>query len=171
MAYQKRLKTRIRWYGNTFGKVSHPSLEFKLKVIHQIGKLVFALPEINITKGYGINNLQKTISNANIPEPIKNYIFSLSPVLLNSYKREYYLSANAHYRLTIDENLISYKLRHHSNSFVNRSPASIKNILELKYACKYDENSHAVINAFPIRLSKSSKYVEGMQLTRNLQVV
>ena len=41
-------------------------------------------------------------------------------------------------------------------------------ILELKYQEEYDEEANSIINQFPFRLSKSSKYVNGIQQLNQL---
>lgn len=159
----KRLKVRIRWYGDTFGQAASPNLEFKLKVNHQIGKITFALPAMNVENGYDVEKIKRVISGADLPGPIRNYVLRLSPVLLNSYQREYYRSADLKFRLTVDEYVKMYRLRNYSNTFIDQSSMLKSKIIELKYSCKYDQDSHRVTSLFPFRLSKNSKYVRGIQ--------
>lgn len=161
----KRLKVRIRWYKNTFGRAESPNLEFKLRRSDQIGKVLFPLPAMNIQKGLGVREITRAILEAELPGPIRSYVLSLSPVLMNAYQREYYRSADARYTLTLDEDLKFCGLRDCKNSLNTFSSARIKNIIELKYPCHHDQDSHKVTTLFPFRLIKNSKYVQGLQST------
>lgn len=161
----KRLKVRIRWYKETFGKAENPNLEFKLRVNDRIGKILFSLPTINIREGLGAGEIKNALLGAKLPGPIRNYVLSLSPVLMNSYQREYYRSFDARYTLTVDEDLKFYRLRNHGNTFMAPSSVRIKNVVELKYPCDYDDDSHKITSLFPFRMIKNSKYVQGLHST------
>ena len=101
-------------------------------------------------------HFQNKVSNV-----IKRQIF---PVLITSYDREYYLNINKKFRSTIDTNLKVMPISNLSLSVPIR-----KEILELKYDTKYDEEfRNRIINSnFKFRFQKFSKYVVGLLNLKN----
>jgi hypothetical protein len=84
------------------------------------------------------------------------------PTLLNCYSRKYFLSANNDFRITIDFDLLYYKIESQRNNF-NRKPSADENkIVELKYNLENDKFANAITTQFPFRLNKNSKYVNGV---------
>jgi hypothetical protein len=93
-----------------------------------------------------------------IPEAL-----SLRPVLLNTYHRRYFYSQYYDIRLTLDD-----QLRFHPITAlpVNKSWRSIPGrIIEAKYAVSKDVHMAEIMKFLPLTLTKSSKYIMGMQLT------
>ena len=92
---------------------------------------------------------------------------SLYPSLLNRYTRKYFLSSDGRFRATLDHDQSFYNLFQRPK--FNRLPkpkidkASV--ILELKYAYGEDKIANKIISELPYRVTKSSKYVTGMQKT------
>ncbi len=85
----------------------------------------------------------------------------LQPVLLNSYYRRYFLSADGKIRLTIDTNIIFFRVK---NSGVNwqqywQLPATV---LEMKADIKRHKHLSQAAKHFPFTLSRCSKYVLGI---------
>mgnify|MGYP001165052938 FL=1 len=79
---------------------------------------------------------------------------SLKPVLHVEYFREYYLLEN--FRVTIDEK-ISYRM------FKKKIPKKdIKSVVEIKFTNK--ENEDSIINSFTNKLTRFSKYSNGINL-------
>ena len=102
------------------------------------------------------------IDNSDIPEILKLDIKSLNLTLLNRYSRKYFESADKHYRITIDHDLLYYRINHHHNNYLEKIVDISNVILELKYNHNNDTNAHYITNEFPFRLTKSSKYVMGL---------
>ena len=88
---------------------------------------------------------------------------STFPVLLNNYTRSYYISDDRSYRITIDEKQSYYKIHRNNNSFLHRVNDPYSKVLEIKYNALLDENVNTITNNFPFRMTKNSKYVNGMQ--------
>ena len=66
----KELKIRIRWYGNTFGKIISPVLEIKTKQ-HEYGKkITYPVKDFPIGRGLTSKYLFDVLSNSNLPEVI-----------------------------------------------------------------------------------------------------
>lgn len=159
----KRKKVRIRWYGDVNGKVIAPKLEYKIKSGLLGTKWTFDLVDFDITNGLSKKLIPDIFLQSNLPPEILADLKLLSPTLINSYQRTYFLSADKRYRLTFDENLKYY----HPRRFQNKQKCvEEKNrfILELKYGQEEDEQANHISKLFPFRLDKSSKYVQGVEI-------
>ena len=88
---------------------------------------------------------------------------------MNSYNRQYYLSRNLKYRLTLDNDLEYYLLNQRKNSFSKLKNDFRNKILELKYLPNSNDTVEKVTNQFPFRITKSSKYITGLQLLNDLR--
>ena len=90
----------------------------------------------------------------------------LKPTLINNYEREYYLTADENFRLTVDTNLQFYDI----NPFRIFSGMPFQKdriVVELKFSEDCYEMAEFVTSRLPIRLTKSSKYVVGVDRLRN----
>ena len=85
----------------------------------------------------------------------------LDVVLLNSYQRKYFLSADGAFRVTIDSQMQFYRLLAHGNHFVYQRNDHHHTIVELKYNKAGDELAEKMTQSFPFRITRNSKYVEG----------
>ena len=88
---------------------------------------------------------------------------SLKPSLLNRYLRKYYESCDGKYRITVDTDQSFYLVNSHGNFFLNKIADNNTVILELKYNHDYDSGASYITTKFPFRLTKSSKYVTGVE--------
>ena len=158
----ERKKVRIRWYGATFGAISRPRLEYKLKYGLLGDKWVFDLPEIYIAQGFSVIYLHDMLKNADLPNPILEDLTNLRPTLLNSYQRTYFQTADKKFRLTLDEQLCYYRIDHFNNQFLGKHLDDKDYILELKYAPEEDSLANEIAGSLAYRLDKSSKYVNGI---------
>ena len=159
----QRMKVRIRWYGKTFGLIKNPILELKLKDGQVGSKISFVLRDFQFGKDFSFKDLkEKVLKNSNIPLGILEKMNLLRPTLLNSYKREYFISANKKIRITLDEDLRFFRIKGDSNTFhENISNKNLK-ILEIKYSKKEDLSNFA--KNFPFRIEAISKYVHGIEI-------
>ena len=156
----ERKKTRIRWYGELFDNIAKPVLELKIKKGLLGRKLSYLLYPFRLDSHF---NMQNIIQNEKIPEIIKTGLNSSQPVLLNRYSRKYFLSADKRYRITIDTDQVFYEIGLRNNSFLNKLSDDINVILELKYNMNFDDDANHITKHFPFRLTKSSKYVTGVE--------
>ncbi len=156
----KRMKVRIRWYNELFGKIPKPILELKIKNGQLGKKITKALDPLELLQNCNLDNFIYSLNNI-----IHNGIIlkSLSPTLLNQYSRRYFLSNDEKIRITIDFNQFFYKLNKGRNSFMNNYSNQNAIILEIKYNKNDDKNIDQITNHFPFRVTKSSKYVSGVQ--------
>ncbi|MBL7072859.1 MAG: VTC domain-containing protein [Candidatus Omnitrophica bacterium] len=158
----KRLKVRLRWYGNTFGEIKKPALEVKLKHNLHVGKLIYPITPFILNEKFSLDKIQKTFKEAALPEALKMHLAGLKFSLLNGYSRKYFLSADRNYRVTVDTQMEAYKILSSGNTFLSRDIDRINVILELKYNKAQDEHVDKITNFFPLRITRSSKYVDAM---------
>ena len=92
----------------------------------------------------------------------------LQPALLNRYRRKYYQEKRQLFRVTIDENLNYYQIKKNNNLFLNSHHDRDKLVFELKYNEKDDKAASQIMGGFPFRVTKSSKYVMGMDFIYNI---
>lgn len=161
----QRLKIRIRWYGKLLGLIKNPVLELKIKNGETGKKLTFPLKQFTLNKNLSMEILQKEVfDKSNLPswlnEKLKLFQFSL----LSCYRRKYFLSQNKAYRITLDHGLIFFKINVKNNSFVHKLKDRRNVILEIKYNKENDREVEKITQHFPFRLTKSSKYVSGIDL-------
>ena len=156
-----RIKIRIRWYGELFGYVEKPVLEIKIKKGLLGKKISVPLKPFSLTKKTKIPDILKSIQD--LQEIIEIDFESLIPSLLNRYSRKYYQSFDKNFRITIDNNQSFYFINQNNNSFLNHHNDNRATILELKYNQTFDKDVNYITSKFPFRVTKSSKYVNGIQ--------
>ena len=158
-----RKKYRIRWYGE-LDDLKKITLEIKTKNNDLGDKILCELDQFNPKNTKDImQDLIKSISKKNISSFYINEIKYLRPSLFVSYKRNYYKSRLINCRVTFDENIKYYRL--HPNSKINLKSHIINDsmIMELKYPL--DVENYYISNFLkniPFRLSKNSKYINGL---------
>ncbi|WP_440954681.1 VTC domain-containing protein [Methanosarcina sp. Mfa9] len=158
----ERLKARIRWYGEIFGFIENPVLEFKVKKGLLGGKVSFPLNSFCLDYNYSFSLQKEIFAMSEIPDLIVEYLKSLKFAILNRYCRKYFESPDHKFRITIDSDLEFYRLDPSNNSF-NEKMLDYRNcVLEFKYLDTDDDFAESIFNNFPFRLTKSSKYAEGV---------
>lgn len=157
-----RKKIRIRWYGDTLGQIKNPVLEIKIKKGLVGDKWSYKLKAFTLNNNFTNDYIQEIIKNSDLPLPILQSVKMVTPTLLNSYKRKYFLSADKKFRITLDFDLLYYKIDKRFNNFYRKPASDTNKIIELKYALGEDFRANAVTTEFPFRLNKNSKYVNGL---------
>ncbi|MBE9468711.1 MAG: polyphosphate polymerase domain-containing protein [Bacteroidetes bacterium] len=161
-----REKIRIRWYGDMFGLISHPILEFKIKKGNVGTKLSFPLSPFKLDKDFSIDILKQAFYNSNLPHWVINKLNVLEPTLLNRYKRKYFRSFNKDYRITLDFEVEYINIGSRINSLSQRKNEGTDVVVELKYDVEKDDFASQITNQFPFRMTKNSKYVNGISKFR-----
>lgn len=151
-----RKKYRVRWYGDDIRAIKEPKLEIKYKENQLGGKAHFDVPEFSLSN---IGQVQRDVNNL-IPQQ-----HTLIPTLLNSYDRSYWGTKDGKFRITVDSNLRFHPL-FHSRNFFKYTHRDSSIIVELKYEQEDEKDLERITNFLPFRLSKNSKYVNGIMLTR-----
>jgi len=159
----KRVKHRIRWYGDIFGSIKFPNLEIKNKNGLLGYKNIFCVEPFIFGTNFKISDGIKIKNDNSDSLIIKNQFKSLTPTLINRYKRLYYISSDKNYRLTIDYDQQYFGVL--NNKLLNKNHYMSNDIvLELKYNQEFDDNAYLITNDFPFRMTKNSKYINGINL-------
>jgi hypothetical protein len=156
----KRFKIRYRWFGNLLNK--NGSLEIKNKINKYGWKDRYKIKDLSLLKVNSWKSIVKLISSQvphNVKYLLNEYRF---PVIINQYLREYYISKNKKFRITIDTNIKNFSQFLSSNPNLTKSYSEKSMvILEVKFL-KRDENEiKNLLSQIPIRNSKNSKYLNG----------
>ena len=157
-----RRKARIRWYGDIHGFIEKPVLEFKIREGMLGNKISFRLKPFHFDKNFNFDQLIHVFRNSDLPLWALENLLQFKPALLNRYKRKYFLSFDNKFRLTIDDELSYYKIGENNNNFIEEYRSN-DIIVELKYDREFDGIAPLVSNKLPFRLTKSSKYVNGIE--------
>lgn len=154
----KRLKVRIRWYKD---HSNSSVLEVKFKNGYVGSKLISA--PFDLYSVISINGCRLGCIVGLNEEflPLESLARSLIPSLKNSYNRSYFLSSCGIYRVTIDSALSYQSPRQFFFDSGFRSQANVS-VLEVKYNASEPCDEQLLLDAFPWRLSKNSKYVNGI---------
>ena len=159
----KRTKYRIRWYGNTGGKIK-PVLEKKMKFGVVGTKPQYPLNDAHYHDLVNQKKLHKLLVNSNLDKRVVEELQSLQPIIANSYDRRYFLCANAKFRMTIDYDLQYYSLKQYENMYRFRKKINAeKTVLELKFAKENLKEVSELTQNLPFRVSKNSKYVDAVE--------
>ena len=156
----KRLKHRIRWYGNLFGRIEKSVLEQKIKVGNVGFKNNFKISKkFTFSESLSFSKLTNLVRH--ILEDLKENIFIdfIYPASINTYTRCYYSDIFNKFRITIDKNIKYYSFQNKIK--IEKSDPRI--IIEIKYKNEDDIYVSNILNFINLRLSKNSKYVNGIE--------
>jgi len=154
----ERSKIRLRWYGDE--NTIKPKLEIKIKRGLVGKKFVLSLEKVNLVSREMTSSIISQVLKKNKLNAIKSKI--LLPTLYNSYSRRYFISADSNFRITIDQDQIFRSTNHNlSNPYKLKSDALI---MEIKYHRSQDHLIDGLTQHFPFRVSKNSKYVNGIKM-------
>ncbi|MBT5708932.1 polyphosphate polymerase domain-containing protein [Verrucomicrobia bacterium] len=159
-----RTKIRIRWYGDLFGRSTRPVLEYKIKRGMVGTKDSHRLQDFDFGEGFGVDDLEEVFAASDLEEDVLRELSFVTPTLVNRYHRKYFISADRTYRITIDTGLEFYQIGKRENLFVVRRPLEGSTVMELKYAGSISELNDGIMNFFPFRVTRMSKYVVGVEM-------
>jgi len=160
--HARRVKVRLRWYGEFHGRIDNPRLEFKRREGLLGGKTTHRLPPFTVNGGFDRAALAALWAGADLSEATRLRLCGVVPVLANRYRRRYFVSADGQFRVTLDWALETYDARAsaHAPRVLRLDEPSL--ILELKYDAAHAGEADRVASAFPFRLTRCSKYVLGI---------
>jgi|SaaInlStandDraft_1057018.scaffolds.fasta_scaffold72209_2 hypothetical protein len=156
----KRLKHRIRWYGNLFGSIEKSVLEQKIKVGNVGFKNNFKISKkFTFLDSLSFSELTNLVRN--ILEDLKENIFIdfLYPASINTYTRCYFSDIFNRFRITIDKDIKYYSFQNE----IKIAKSDPRVIIEIKYKNEDDIYVSNILNFIYLRLSKNSKYVNGIE--------
>lgn len=158
-----RTKARIRWYGRLFGQVDHAVLEFKIKKGLLGRKDFYELSSFCLDENFSKEQLIQALNSEHVPHERKHSLLSMQPSLLNSYSRKYFISADKQFRITIDKDLLFYKISYNKNTFLNKVKNVGTVVVELKYDSKLEFEAKEIGDKLPFKMTKNSKYLQGIE--------
>lgn len=160
----QRRKYRIRWYGDLFGAIERPVLEIKIKKGMVGTKQSFPLKGFTFDSGFSTTTLNQLFRDSEIDAQVREELRTLVPTLVNRYRRKYFQTLNKSFRITVDRSLEYYQVGSRNSTFLNHQTDHTSLIVELKYSNQMDLEAGSIGSFFPFRMSKSSKYVNGVSL-------
>ncbi|MBN1804554.1 MAG: VTC domain-containing protein [Sedimentisphaerales bacterium] len=158
-----RVKVRIRWYGDLFGHIEKPVLEFKIKKGLLGTKKTCLLKPFCLDEHFDSQLWAEVLEKSDIPHILRMRLLLLRPALLNRYNRCYYLSADRDYRITVDNDMEFCSINGSRNSYLHKYKDHNNVVLELKYDHSNGSLAHNITSHFSFRMTKSSKYLNGIE--------
>jgi hypothetical protein len=157
-----RSKVRFRWYG----EVNHAesgALEVKRRIRNLGWKLSYRVGELALD-GSRWKDIRREL-RSRLSRENRLWLDEHSfPVLINRYRRRYFESMDRRVRVTIDWMQRVYDQRLRSDPNFSRAanlPDSM--VVEFKSLVENRARVSEVIQTFPVRVSRNSKYVIGVQ--------
>ncbi len=162
-----RLKIRYRWYGKLFSenKKNEGSLEFKFKKNIYGYKKIFKINDLTLNLSSTWREIKNKIQKSLTPEYKIIFDKNSEKILINRYKREYFISKNKKLRVTLDRNIQIFDQR-----FASLKPNyKLKNFTQdyLVIEFKFNKEDKMFLNDLdiniPIKASRNSKYINGVR--------
>lgn len=157
-----RIKVRIRWYGDMFGHIEKPILEFKIKKGSLGRKVSFPLQSFFIDENLQLDCIASVFESSDLPEDLRLNLCAVEASLLNRYRRKYFISGDKKYRITIDTELTFFQIA--NARFLHKYVDFASTVLEVKYDPAENKYARRITSHFPFRMTRSSKYVNGIDL-------
>jgi hypothetical protein len=156
----RRVKCRIRWYGSPRGPVARPTLELKRKDGLVGTKETRPLLPFDLEGDFDPRHV---FEKSELPAPLLYDLRVLRPVLINRYRRRYFVSRDGIYRVTIDSDLGYRGVAHGLGRPGSWLGSDGRVIIELKYGLGHEDGASRLASRFPFRVTRSSKYVIGVE--------
>lgn len=157
-----RQKLRLRWYGSMQRHITNPNLELKTKE-NLLGDKQRQKLACTLDWQRPYSHLLQTIQSAAGPEWQRWLRAALQPVLINRYRRAYFVSPDGALRATLDDRQAAFDQRLSQRPNLQR-PLPLPNVLiiELKAPADQVARLQAAMAHFPLPRSRSSKYATGV---------
>ena len=107
-----RKKYRIRWYDDFFVNSKNAVFEIKGRKGLLVNKETFFLNNFHLNQNLDLSRYLK--KHCEIQRRGFHYNYNLFPVLINRYRRRYFLSRDKKYRATIDSNVKASSIYSHT---------------------------------------------------------
>jgi SPX domain protein involved in polyphosphate accumulation len=155
----------LRWYHSE--DVAQLQLELKIKSNRQGKKITQDLGEIDL-KQFTVGELVESIKDSNADMAFRNNVRLTSPVLQNSYSRQYFISGDESFRATIDTDQVFCSKG--NNDILKMTKMTIPYpyiIIEFKSDLLSSEST-TILNGFPLTATRSSKYIAGVSRLKGI---
>ena len=161
--FSSRTKVRYRWYGESFFS-EEGTLEFKNRKNQYTWKDSYKVSIDLLNKSTTWDIFFKRLKGSLSHEACCRFQENPLPILINSYKRNYFINRDHTIRITLDTRLKIFDQRY--SSFPNLTRKAILPppvILELKFNEKKREQISQIFRDMPVSMSRNSKYVFGVR--------
>ena len=162
----QRQKVRIRWYGDLLGEISQPTLEIKIKSGLIGTKRSYRLPPLQMKPGFKFVDWLALLRKSEVPDCLCSWLAQYQPSLINRYARQYFLSADKAFRATIDSEMCFGSLGRMADTLLRWAEGCPHTVMELKYPPEFEPAAADITSVLPFRVTKSSKYVNGIEAVR-----
>ena len=158
----RRVKVRLRWYGQSW-RMAGATLEFKCKQGLLGWKTTHRL-KCNLDLAAERWSTIIDAIRTDLPDQALHALnFASRAVLINRYRRLYYVSATDSVRVTVDNELSAYSQWADSRPNLSRAaPGHDRIVVEFKANADAWESLSEAINQMPGTVSKHSKYLAGI---------
>jgi SPX domain protein involved in polyphosphate accumulation len=157
----ERVKIRIRWYGDEYGGIANPQLEFKYKNNKYGTKVRCSIDDFHLPSKFNTRKILDLIKTADDPQLHMSQLISLRPTVFNLYTRSYFQSFDENFIITVDRDLSYSRIQSNFVNLNNRFDDR-RIIIELKYDKDLQKDSFLIKSELPWSLSRNSKYVSGI---------
>jgi hypothetical protein len=158
-----RAKLRLRWYGPDLQHVEGGNLELKIKE-GAVGRKKIAPVScaLDLATGTWPALVERLREALDPPATAWLDAFAL-PVLINRYRRAYYVTPDGGVRLTVDSDLVAYDQRPSLRPNLDRpTPLESVVVVELKAGVDAAARLSTILEHSPVRAGRFSKYVQGL---------
>jgi len=154
-------KVRFRWYGSS-NEPKNGSLEVKCKRNQLNWKLIYKAQK-DQSKYAGDWRAMCFKIRRELPQEARKWMEMYPvPVLINRYKRKYFVSHDKKIRVTLDNNLVIYdQTRKRIPNYHSKSNLPKFLVLEIKFSGELRDHVVNLLGDIPWRSSRFSKYVSG----------
>ena len=157
----ERQKFRVRWYGSDYWQIPE---RVRFEVKHRSNQT--GTKDVHDFAGFVWENLPDLTERVN--QTVRAFGL-LHPVLLSHYQRAYLGTSDGRFRLTIDTEQGFLGARNQQLTTQTRAARRFRHaetgvVLELKYDAEHDDAAQRIMQELPFRQTKSSKYVNGVDL-------
>ena len=159
----ERTKVRYRWYGPDISP-GPGTLEVKCKRNYFGWKLRYPVPRLVHAQKYRWRDLLAQMMDQLPPDGRIWLRSNPQPAIMVRYRRSYFETADGRMRATIDERQSIYDQRYKPYlNLTSRSNICQTAVFELKFDRSARETAAHILSGIPVRVSRNSKYVEGLR--------
>jgi SPX domain protein involved in polyphosphate accumulation len=159
----ERRKVRVRWYGDALGQINKPTLEIKIKQGMVGTKLHYPTAGFRFDNNFSDRYFHQILAASDFPDLVKEQLNRLNVVLFNRYFRRYFATRDGRFRVTLDTKLSYSQIRPLRASLIHHQTDHRHIVVELKYSPEHDTQANRISAWFPFSVTKSSKYVMGIE--------
>jgi len=163
MGESSRIKLRYRWYGDS-DLPTAGQLEVKCRRNLYGWKQIYKIPEAPYAAGDDWRTVRGKIRAQLPPEGLRWLDANPFAALMNRYHRDYFATLDGGIRVTLDTASVVYDQRIKPSPNVRHKAHALDTVVvEIKFSRSERQRASELLHNLPIRVSRHSKYIVGMQ--------